>query len=288
MDAMKHIIGFSGGIDAQATALWAINRFGPDDVILTNTRAGRNESPITDRFIETYSRYVYPIITITPLVEDLWEIDGFGETWDLDGREELTFQRLIELKGKLPSRTGQFCTRVLKLAPLRRWVKENFGPRGLYANEPFEMYTGVCRDEFAVRKNQLWRQWDDYFGCWLNAPLIDWTKKMCFAFVVAHRQDFNPLYQLGFWRVGCAPCINSSTDDILLWQRRFPEMIEKVRGYERATGQVFFGSCVPGLKRNSVDQVIDWAQTDYAGQQKSMLQIIDEPPSFESKYGLCE
>lgn len=38
---MKHIVGFSGGIDSQALARWVLNRYDADDVILVNTDARR-------------------------------------------------------------------------------------------------------------------------------------------------------------------------------------------------------------------------------------------------------
>lgn len=42
---MKHIVGFSGGIDSQACARWVLNRFPKEDVILLNSDAGANEHP---------------------------------------------------------------------------------------------------------------------------------------------------------------------------------------------------------------------------------------------------
>ena len=46
-EPMKHIVGFSGGIDSQAAARWVLNRYEPQDVILTNSDAGGNEHPLT-------------------------------------------------------------------------------------------------------------------------------------------------------------------------------------------------------------------------------------------------
>jgi hypothetical protein len=40
---MKHIVGFSGGIDSQACARFVLNHFPAEDVILLNTTAGHNE-----------------------------------------------------------------------------------------------------------------------------------------------------------------------------------------------------------------------------------------------------
>lgn len=49
---MKHIVGFSGGIDSQACARWVLNRFPKEDVILTNSDAGGNEHPLTTEFVQ--------------------------------------------------------------------------------------------------------------------------------------------------------------------------------------------------------------------------------------------
>jgi len=285
---VKHIVGFSGGVDSQATMRWAVNRFGAKNVIATNTRAGRNESPITDSFIENYSAKIHPIVTVTPLVRDLWETEGYAEKKGLDGEEELTFIRLVEIKKRPPSRTQQFCTYFLKLIPMRRWVREAFGPGGEFEGEEFERYTGIRRAESDRRAAQPFRQWDDFFDCWLNAPIADWTKKMCFDFVESYGEDVNPLYRLGFARVGCAPCINSGKDDLLLWLARAPEMIEKVREVERATGKTFFAPCVPGLRTNSIDEVLEWAKTSRGGRQQDMFRVLNDRPTCESKYGLCE
>jgi 3'-phosphoadenosine 5'-phosphosulfate sulfotransferase (PAPS reductase)/FAD synthetase len=287
-DKIKHIVGFSGGIDSQATALWARNRFGEEDTILTNTRAGRNESPITDHFVSEYSATVHPVVVIPPLVKDIWKTEGFAETKGLDGDEELTFSRLIQIKGRPPSRKAQFCTMFLKLIPQKRWLDETFGPGGEFEGWAYERYTGVRRDESEARKNQAFTEWDGFFDCVLHAPLADWTKKMCFDYVESRREEYNPLYKLGFGRVGCAPCINSGKDDILLWLRRFPEQIDKVRGYERDCGRTFFAPCVPGLYTNTIDQVIEWARTDRGGRQFNIFRGNVERPACESKYGLCE
>jgi 3'-phosphoadenosine 5'-phosphosulfate sulfotransferase (PAPS reductase)/FAD synthetase len=285
---MKHIVGFSGGIDSQACARWVLNHFSPDDVILMNTEAGRNESPITVGFVAEYAQRVHPVVLVTPLVQDMWITEGYAERRGFDGAEELTFQRLIEIKGFPPSRKKQFCTDYLKLYPQRRWMREAFGPTGPYAGEAFERYSGIRRDESLARKDQPFREWDGFYDCELNAPIADWTKQMCFDYVKAHGETVNPLYALGFGRVGCAPCINSGKDDILLWYQRFPEQIDKVRAMEAATGRTFFAPMVPGLRTNTIDEVVQWAQTSHGGRQLHMLRVVNDRPTCESKYGLCE
>lgn len=137
------------------------------------------------------------------------------------------------------------------------------------------------------RADTEFMEWDDFFDCDLCHPLFDWTKQMCFDYVKAHGESCNSLYTMGFTRVGCAPCINSGKDDILRWSQRFPEMIDKVRGWEERSGKTFFAPMVPGLKMNNVDQVVQWAGTERGGKQFG-LKILHEASGCESKFGLCE
>jgi 3'-phosphoadenosine 5'-phosphosulfate sulfotransferase (PAPS reductase)/FAD synthetase len=283
---MKHIVGFSGGIDSQATARWVLNRFPREDVILLNSLAGRNEHPLTVEFIEWYSATVHPVTTVTPLVSDLWKTDGFAEknvravAANLTGEDELTFERLIQIKGRPPSRKRQFCTTFLKLVPSKRWIDENI--KGDYCR-----YSGVRWDESNDRASRKAVEFDEWFDCDLFHPVIDWTKQMCFDYVKAHGEQVNPLYAMGFNRVGCAPCINSGKDDILEWALRFPEMIDKVRGWEERQGRTFFAPKVPGLSTNTVDQVVEWAKTERGGRQIG-LKVLQDRSGCSSDFGLCE
>lgn len=287
---MKHIVGFSGGIDSQAAARWVLNRHDPADVILTNSPAGNWEDPFTVDFIQSYSRAVHPIEVIPAKVKDMWETPGWAEKRGYDSEADLTFELMCIIKGRAPSRKAQFCTEKLKLVPQRRWINQQFGPGGMLEGEEYCRYTGVRRDESDARKNAPFQIWDEWYDCTLFSPLADWTKQMCFDYIKAHGETINPLYLLGFNRVGCAPCINSAKEDVVNWHIRRPEMIEKVRQFEKATGRTFFAPCVPGLPMNTIDQVLDWALSLKRGgtMDQPAFPILFERPACESKYGLCE
>lgn len=277
---MKHIVGFSGGIDSQACALWVRRRFPIDEIVLLNSPAGGNESPITVNHIQQYSQEVFPVTVVENLVSDMWETEGFAETKGLDGSAPLDFKEMIRIKKRPPSMKARFCTEKLKLVPQKRWIEANISGE-------FERYSGIRRDESDNRKDTPFRAWDGYYDTWLNCPLADWTKKMCFEYVQAAKEPLNPLYSLGFERVGCAPCVNSGKEDIRLWSQRFPDMIDKLRSWEQETGISFFPPCVPGAKHNKIDEVVSWAMTDYGGKQFNIFRN-EERPSCESKFGLCE
>lgn len=279
---MKHVVGFSGGIDSQAVCLWLLNRYDPNDVIILNSDAGGWEHPLTVEHVDWYSRNVHPVISVRPKIRDMWKTEGFAEKLGFDGSTDLDYQTMCVIKKRAPSRTAQFCTSILKLVPMKRWHDENL------TGVEFERYSGVRRDESHKRRDAQARSWDDYFDCYLNLPLADWSKQDCFDVVRSAGEQINPLYGLGFNRVGCAPCVNANKDDILAWTQRFPEMIDKVRQLEERMQRTFFPPMVPGMVMNFIDDVVAWSKTSRGGRQTNLLRVVNERPACESKYGVCE
>lgn len=286
---MKHIVGFSGGIDSQACARWVLNRFPSEDVILTNSDAGGNEHPLTVEFVEWYSENIHPVERVNAIVSDMWKTEGIAEKRGYDGGSALDFPTMAAIKGRFPSRVAQFCNEILNLNPQKRWLDMMFGLGGKYEGQTYCRYTGVRRDESDARKHTPFQRWDDWFDCELFAVLFDWTKPMCFEYVKAHGEKFNELYMFGFDRVGCAPCVNSGKDDITNWAIRFPAMIDKVEAWEIKTGRTFFYAIrIPGMPRTvGVRDVVRWAMTARGGRQ-DLFPVLHEREACESKYGLCE
>ena len=285
---MKHIVGFSGGIDSQAACGVVLDLYGPDNVLITNSPAGDNEHPATVEHVRWYSDNVHPVIICGALISDIWKTPGAAEARGYDSSANLDFGLMIKIKKRPPSRKAQFCTEILKLKPQKRWIEDAFSPTGQYAGDDYCRYTGVRRDESAGRSDTPDVEWDTYFDCELRHIIADWPKQRCFDYVRGRGEQINPLYSLGFNRVGCAPCINSSKEDVRNWVLRAPDMLDKVRVWEEDSGYTFFPPMVPGLpNNNTIDQVIEWAMTSHGGRQQ-LFPIMHERESCESKYGLCE
>lgn len=320
--ATKHVVGFSGGIDSQACAGWVLDRYPKEDVLIVNSDAGGNEHPLTTEHVEWYSACIHPVEIVSAVVSDL---GGRGK--DHPARVEagedarLTFDLMAKIRGIFPAIRMQFCTEVLKLAPQKRLIEDLH-----HAGHEVIRYAGVRADESARRAKLTEREWDKYYDCELVRPLLSWSKKECFEFVKARGEEINPLYKLGFARVGCAPCVNANKEDILAWATRFPEMIDKVRAWEKSVGRTFFRPIVPrpeyvrayrewaaewlvskGTKKhlnvlkpnappppeppiNWIDDVVRWAKTIRGGKQLALpiAEAEAESGSCSSKYGLCE
>lgn len=287
----RYVVGFSGGIDSQAAALWSRRRYPADQVILLNADAGGNEQPLTTAWIDDYSRTVFPVVTVSPIVADFLErYDQPGTRHHDDAAKyppetPLTFQLLAVLKGQSPVSGIRFCTEFLKSAPQRRWMRENLDP----ADEVVRI-SGVRRDESKKRKDTPFEQWDEYYDCPLWSPLADWTKAMCFEYVRAAGEEVNPLYRMGAKRVGCSTCVASGKDEIREWAARFPDEVEKKRAWERDTGLTYFRFKVPGKPHATLDEVIAWSKTARGGKQLDLpvIEAEAEDGTCSSKYGLCE
>ena len=278
---MKYIVGISGGVDSQSALNWALDNYGPKDVIALNADPGGNEHPITTDFIAWLSANVHPVVSVYPKYRDVWVNPATAEKHGVDWNGDMSFAGLATVKGRFPSRKAQFCTTFLKLAPSRRWIDEHVG-------EEFERVSGVRRDESRDRARTRERFWDEYFECYTSNPLATWSKDRCFADCLGRGQRVNPLYSMGFSRVGCAPCINAGRADIRAWVARGPEMIEKVRGWEAQTGRTFFPPMVPGKRINWIDEVVAWAMEVPRSRGQLALDVLYTPAVCESVYGLCE
>lgn len=285
----KHVVGFSGGIDSQACAGWVLERFPKEDVILMNSDAGGNEHPLTSEHVRWYSESVHPVVHVSPIIADMdgREAAEIGRR-GLNPTDPLTFDLLASLKKCWPSGTQQFCTTHLKLEPQRRWLRDNV----IFADPSVEIirYSGVRRDESERRKNTPERSWDDYFDCELVCPLAAWSKEDCFEFVKSRGEKINPLYTMGFARVGCAPCVNSNKADIREWAARAPEMIDKVREWERIVQRPFFRKDHASDPDLWIDDVVQWSRTTRGGRQLSLpiVEAMADAGTCSSKYGLCE
>lgn len=205
-----------------------------------------------------------------------------------------------------PSRTMRWCTRELKLDPIRDYharLEEELG-------RPSASIVGVRGEESARRAAMpaLEREAEGprTWGWWVWRPLIAWSLEDVLRIHQRHGLPINPLYQLGADRVGCFPCIFSSKNDLRLLAERAPERVEAIAALEdeltalrRARNEEepgryttdrasFFQGRRDGILgvAPSVHAVVAWARTDRGGRQ---LPLLDAGPQGGClRWGLCE
>ena len=66
--------------------------------------------------------------------------------------------------------------------------------------------TAIRADQSADRANAQIVGADPKFGLVKVNPLLSWTKRDIWAFIVTHRVPYNPLHDQGYASIGCWPC----------------------------------------------------------------------------------
>ena len=66
--------------------------------------------------------------------------------------------------------------------------------------------SGLRRDESPTRADTRIVDWDSKRGMLKINPLAAWTQDVVDAYVEAHQVPVNPLVELGYASIGCAPC----------------------------------------------------------------------------------
>ncbi len=97
--------------------------------------------------------------------------------------------------GPVYTATPDQCCHDRKLVPLRRAV------------DGYEAWLSAIRaEQSAHRAKASVVGWDQKFGLVKINPLLRWTKRDVWAFVVTHHVPYNPLHDQGYPSIGCWPC----------------------------------------------------------------------------------
>jgi phosphoadenosine phosphosulfate reductase len=161
------------------------------------------------------------------LIHMLAEIEPGVRIFNLDTGYQ--FPETLALREQIRDRYGieiQFVRPELSVA---EYEEEHGGP--LYVHRPDQ----CCHDRkieplrravagydawvSAIRRDQTEHraaagvvQWDAKFGLVKVNPLLSWTKKDVWAFIVKHDVPYNPLHDRGYPSIGCWPCTRAVAD----------------------------------------------------------------------------
>lgn len=152
--------------------------------------------------------------------------DKVGPVTEISG--DLDFAQLVMKKGLFPSRVMRFCTEVLKVVPIQRWLAARAD-----LGEELVNAVGIRRAESRARSTMAEWEWSEGFDLETWRPLVTWNSDDVAAIHARHDLAVNPLYALGASRVGCWPCIHARKSEIALVARVDPARIDQIREMER-------------------------------------------------------
>jgi len=233
---MKTIVTFSGGKDSLAALLWIRNNFTKNfTTVFCDTGW---ENPITYRYIDEVSEK----LGLDLVILKSKKYDGLID--------------LAKKKNRFPSSQRRFCTSELKSIPtidyLLDVVKDNFILiQGIRAAESlsrskmatqcnyFKYYLEPYRkdkngkDKFHTYRRREILEFSKTHATDVWRPVFDWSKQQVIDYILDNGLEPNPLYKMGFKRVGCFPCIMSAQTELYQITERFPERIDEIAKYEK-------------------------------------------------------
>lgn len=217
---MTAVLGFSGGKDSMATALWLRDQGIAFQPVFNDTGW---EHPLTYSYIEQINQTIFgnALIRLKP---DAWVPTGTTEKYG-DMRD------LVTRKGRVPSVRARFCTEFLKTNPLRAYLAT--------VEEPV-LYQGIRAEESPARAKLPPSEWSDYYDCQVERPLFRWTAREVFDLLARHGIEPNPLYKMGSKRVGCFPCVLTRHADLRRISKVFPEVWDRIAELESRAGRTVF------------------------------------------------
>ena len=298
---MKVIVTFSGGKDSLAALLW------------TREHITRN---FTTVFCETGWEHPLTYEYIHRIADKLHLDLVTLKSKKYDGMIDLARQ-----KKRWPSTRARFCTIELKTKPTIDYVldevqdnmlmiqgiraaesasrasmsaqctyfKYYFEPYGYDKNGKPKKHTYRGKDVRAFRVQ---------FADDLLRPVFDWDAQQVIDYILAAGLEPNPLYRMGYKRVGCWPCVMSNQRDILNIARQAPERIDYIAKIEqelqcgdRLSSEFFGPNKIParaihsGNKYPNIHDVVRYVEWQNA---TGSLFDDDTATSCMSYYGLCE
>ena len=214
---MKVIVSFSGGKDSLASLLWVRNNLTKDFITVFCDTGW--EHPLTYKYIEEVQEQLgLNLITV--------------KSKKFNGMVDLT-----KKKSRWPSSQRRFCTSELKTIPMIDYILDEVNddvliiqgiraaesakraemskqctyfkyyvqPYGKDKNGKDKYHTYRRKDVLAFRKKYA----DD-----LLRPVFDWSAQQVIDYILENGIQPNPLYRMGYKRVGCFPCVMASQQDI--------------------------------------------------------------------------
>lgn len=275
------VCSVSGGKDSTALYCLMVETYGHDFLpIFADTG---NEHPVTVNYVKNLHIMAGgpPVIIVKADFAEKLERKGIAATGN-------AFEDMIMWKGRVPSTKAQFCTEWVKLWPILLWLELN------YPTADWKMFSGIRAAESLSRRIRFIPggpfQFNDYFDCDYILPLLYETSENIIAYLESKGVPLNPLYILGYGRVGCFPCIHANKHELYL----LPDWVwDKLEYWENRLRRTWFPPGIlpkgwPNIPR--IKDVREWCKTTRGGKNYDIFKQENtaDAPSCLSTWGICE
>lgn len=240
---MKILIFYSGGKDSQACLIWAVKEYGVQNCEAVFCDTGW-ENPVTYEHIKTTTEQLgVKLVTI--------------KSKKYDGLVDLAVKRK-----RFPSTKARFCTSELKSMPAIDYVLEQIDHiiviEGIRAQESFSRakmesqctyfkyyfepagYDKNGKPKYHTHRKKDVIEWCKTYNADKIRPIFNWSAQQTIDYIRDNGMQPNPLYFMGFQRVGCFPCIMSRHQAIRLIIENHPDQWQFLKDAETKVGHNFF------------------------------------------------
>ena len=294
MNRCKVIVTFSGGKDSLASLLWVRNNLTKDFITVFCDTGW--EHPLTYKYIEQVREQ---------LGLDLVTLRSKRYNGMVD---------LVQKQSRWPSSQRRFCTSLLKTVPMIDYILDEVDNniliiQGIRAAESskraamskqctyFKYYVQPYRkdkngrDKFHTYRRKDVLAFRAQYTDDLLRPVFDWSAQQVIDYILDNGLEPNPLYRMGYKRVGCYPCVMASQQDIYNISVQDPLRISYIADLEQQLSSSFFSpSKIPAKYFHGeyplIGDVVQYIQGKHCS--GSLFDDDDVATSCMSYYGLCE
>lgn len=208
---MKVLVQFSGGKDSQASLIWTIKEYGKENIIACFCDTGWEHQDTYTHINDVVNQLGVPLVT-------------------LRSNKYKNFVDMSIKKGRFPSSQRRFCTSELKVVPMIEYILSQDDSfiiiQGIRAKESkvragYDVECSYFKEYFNDEVKGLYHkkavlEWCKTHDASVLRPIFHWSAQNVIDYILANGQRPNPLYNRGFSRVGCFPCIMCRKREIQL------------------------------------------------------------------------
>lgn len=199
---MKILVQFSGGKDSQASLILAVKKYGAKNITACFCDTGFEHA-------DTYTH-----------IHNVCEHLGV-KLITLKSKKYKDFVDMSIKKGRFPSTRARFCTSELKVIPMIDYILSQDDSfiiiQGIRAKESkaragYDVECSYFKEYFNNEVKGLYHkkavlEWCKTHDASVLRLVFHWSSQEVIDYILTNGQRPNPLYERGFARVGCFPCV---------------------------------------------------------------------------------